>query len=70
MSNLKWTDQDMIDFANTFSEYDIDDRHLSDFTEGRRREAIQRSINTLVGKAVKDEKLLEKLEKVLKESAK
>ena len=70
MFELKWTDQDMIDFANSYSEYDIDVIHLSDFAEGRKREAIQRMVNTIVGMAAIDETLLEKLEKVLKEGTK
>lgn len=70
MFELKWTDQDMIDFANSFSEYDVDTSHLADFAEGKKQEAIQRRINTIVDMAAMDETLLEKLEKVLKESTK
>jgi hypothetical protein len=70
MFELKWTDQDMIDFGNSFSEYYIDASYLSDFAEGKKREAIQRRINTIVGMVAMDEKLLEKLEKVLKEGTK
>jgi hypothetical protein len=70
MFELKWTDQDMIDFANSCSEYDIDGRQLSDFAEGRRLEAIKERVNKLVGMVAMDEKLLEKLEKVLKEGTK
>jgi hypothetical protein len=70
MFELKWTDQDMIDFGNSFSEYYIDASHLTDFEEGKKREAIQRRINTIVGMVAMDEKLLEKLEKVLKEGTK
>ena len=70
MFELKWTDQDMIDFANSFSEYDIDASYLTDFAEGRRLEAIKERVNKLVGMVAIDEKLLEKLEKVLKEGTK
>jgi hypothetical protein len=68
MFELKWTDQDMIDFANSCSgEYIVGDDELSDFTEGRRLEAIQRRVNKLVGMIAIDETLLDKLEKVIKE---
>ena len=70
MFELKWTDQDMIDFANSYSEYDIDGKQLVDFAEGRRLEAIKERVNKLVGMVAMDEKLLEKLEKVLKEGTK
>ena len=70
MFKLKWTDQDMIDFANSFSEYDIDASHLSDFAEGKRLEAIKERVAKIVGMVAIDEKLLEKLEKVLKEGTK
>ena len=68
MVELKWTDQDMIYFANSFSEYDVDFSHLEDFEEGKKREAIQRRINTIVEIVAMDETLLEKLENVLKEN--
>jgi hypothetical protein len=70
MFELKWTDQDMIDFANSYGGINIDFSHLEEFTEDRKREAIQRRINTIVGMAAMDETLLEKLENVLKESTK
>ena len=70
MVELKWTDKDMIDFANSCSEYDIDVYHLSDFAKGRKQEAIQRRINIIVEMATIDETLLEKLEKVLNEGTK
>lgn len=70
MFELKWTDQDMIDFANSCSEYDTDHRQLSDFAEGRRLEAIKERVSKLVDMVAMDEKLLEKLERVLKEGTK
>ncbi len=70
MLELKWTDQDMIDFAISFSEYDVEVSHLADFAEGKRQQAIKERVNKLVGMVAMDEKLLEKLEKVLKESTK
>ena len=68
MFELKWTDQDMIDFANSFSEYDVEVSHLADFAEGKRQQALKERVNKLVGMAAIDETLLEKLENVLKEN--
>ncbi len=66
MFELKWTDQDMIDFANSCSVYDIDDRQLSDFAEGKRQQALKERGDAIVDMVAMKEDLIDTLEKALK----
>jgi hypothetical protein len=66
MFELKWTDQDMIDFANSCSVYDIDDRQLSDFAEGKRQQALKERVDVIVDMVAMKENLIDTLEKALK----
>ena len=63
----KWTDQDMIEFANGYSEYYVDGKNLEDFIKDKKQRIIKERIDKLIDEVAADEKLLDKLEKIINE---
>jgi hypothetical protein len=47
MNKLKWSDQDMVDFANWVSGITINHQELSEFEEDRRKKLIDNRIENI-----------------------
>ena len=65
MFELKWTDQDMIDFARRFSEYELASEHLEEYREYVSREALRRRVDELVSRVADNPELLSQIESIV-----
>lgn len=65
MSELKWTDQDMINFAGLFSEYEVCSEHLDDYREEVIKKAFRRRVDELVSKVIDNPELLSQIENIV-----
>ena len=65
MFELKWTDQDMINFARRFSEYEVCSEHLDDYREEATKEALRRRVDELVSKVTDNPELLSRIENIV-----
>jgi hypothetical protein len=65
MSELRWTDQDMINFAGRFSEYEVCEEHLDDYREDVTIEALKKRIEEIVFKVKDNPELLLQIENII-----
>ena len=65
MFELKWTDQDMINFAGIFSEYEVCSEHLDDYREEALREALRKRVEELVSRVKDNPELLSQIENIV-----
>jgi hypothetical protein len=65
MSELRWTDQDMINFAGRFSEYEVCEEHLDDYREDLTSEALKKRVEELVSKVKDNPELLQQIENII-----
>jgi type IV secretory pathway ATPase VirB11/archaellum biosynthesis ATPase len=65
MFELKWTDDDMINFARRFSEYEVCSENLDDYREEALREALRRRVDELVSKVIDNPELLSQIENIV-----
>lgn len=65
MFELKWTDQDMINFAQRFTDHEIHKVDLEDYKEEAVREALKRRVDELVSKVVDNPELLSQIENIV-----
>ena len=65
MLQLKWTDQDMINFASQYSEYDIAEMQLEDWKEQVKQQVINMRVKELVSKLTDNPELFEQIESII-----
>jgi hypothetical protein len=65
MSELRWTDQDMIKFAGRYSEYEVCSEHLDEYREDTIGEALKKRVEELVSKVKDNPELLQQIENII-----
>jgi hypothetical protein len=65
MFELKWSDQDMIDFAQRFTDFEIISKDLDSYREDIIREAIKLRADKLVSKFINNTELLTQIENIV-----
>ena len=65
MSELKWTDKDMINFAQQFSEYEVAEEYLDNWKEQVRLQAIDKRVQEIVSGLKDNPELLQQIESII-----